>query len=142
MSEITTGDGGTLVVWKNFLEGGQVREQEVLETMCVRVAEGDSLWKIAKELRFPKVAFYGWVEGDPDRNRLYKMALGIRAEYHADAALNEAEGAHKENFQAAKLRIDVHRWMASKYNRAQYGDDKQGPPVEVNNQITIVHRSE
>lgn len=136
---VTTGDGGPMARFAALMASADHRG--LMEEICAEVVEGQSLWKIAKAKRLPRFPFAHWVQDDPERLQMYKAALMMRAEYHAAMVGDELDVVTTENWQAQKLRINTHQWFASRYNRMQYGDDKNNGPA-VQNNITIVHRSE
>lgn len=117
----TTFDGGPLAVWQRALAGDL---HAIIEAACEKVAEGWSLSRYAKSKRYPMLMFVAWVEGDPDREVMYRSALKLAAEHFADRVVECAETADIENYRVRRMQAHVYQWVASKYDRQRFGDDK------------------
>lgn len=137
---VITGDGGPMKRMGELAGSTKEVQEQVLMDLCEKVVDGMSLWKYATTHRYPKIQFSNWVRMDEERYRIYKDALDLRAEYHAQMIADEMEKVNNDNWQAKRLLIQSHQWFASRYNRMQYGDDKNQIGVSVGN-ITIVHES-
>lgn len=95
-----------------------------------RIADGERLEKIAKEWRVPKGRFVEWFS--TEHADLYDAALKVRAADLALDAMDEALAATPEDVSVRKLRADVALKLASKWDRARYGET-----VRVEKSITV-----
>lgn len=115
-------------------------QQEVLELVCEGLCQGKTLWRVAKDNRWPVRMLLQWIEGDEKRREYYNLSLRVAADGFTERVLECADSATSENYQRNRFQADAYKWLASKLDRARFGDDKQGPTV--NNQITIIHESQ
>jgi len=94
------------------------------EEVFGRVAEGQTLRAIARSLGLPPAPFSRWymeVHGD-----LYDKARIARAEDLVGDALDAATAdLGKDEVPAAKLKAEILMKVASKYDKARYGDSLQ-----------------
>ena len=104
-----------------------LRAEEILS----RYADGETLSKICKDDDMPKRnTVYRWRSDYPEFGKAYLCA----EEEHSDALLDESgEIVDTEcNPQLGKVRSDHRKWLASRLNRAKYGDK-----LEVNHNVQI-----
>ena len=127
-----------MAVWALAQEGDL---EALMMDACERVSEGWSLSRYAKSQRFPARLFIAWVEADPEREAMYRGALKAAAEHHVGKVVELTDEATIEDYQLKRFQSENHKWLASKFDRQRFGDDKNGG-VAVQNNITIVHRSE
>ena len=94
------------------------------EEVFARVAEGETLRKIARSLGLPPAGFSRWyMEAHGDK---YEKARIARAEDLVDEAVAAATAdLEKDDVPAAKLKSDILLKVASKYDRARYGEALQ-----------------
>jgi len=98
---------------------------KIFDSICERIAEGESLNKITKEAAYPmKITFYRWLRESPSLCNQYDAAKKDRADTYADEMVDIADQKHfsTESIQAAKLRIDTRKWIACKLHPRNYGD--------------------
>lgn len=76
-----------------------------------------TLRKIANELGLQRGAFVHWFM--EVHNDLYMRALRVRANELTDEALAIADASNDP-----KLQVETRRWLASRYDRQLYGDDR------------------
>lgn len=139
VSPITTGDGGPMVIWRKALETRT--SDEIMIGTCEKVMEGWSLRRIAHFNRYPALEFKAWIEGDEKRMEMYRHALKLAAEYHVDQVRECVETATMEDYQLKRFQAGEHRWLASKFDRQRFGDDKTANVGVAVGNITIVHES-
>ena len=101
--------------------------QELAETICQRIAEGEPLTKICKDEGMPHyITVLRWRNVHEDFHDNYTRAREDAADTLVDEILeiaDEAESAKSsEAVQAAKLRVDTRKWAASKMKPKTYGD--------------------
>lgn len=106
-------------------EMGKAKVEDLLE-------QGMSITDVCNELKVSKGALYSWMqdgEGAAALGRARARAadrLAVETLTIADS-VEETPGA----IQRARLRTDVRRWLASKWDPKNYGDTKS-PVVQVN----------
>jgi hypothetical protein len=115
--------------------------REVADTICERLARGESLRTIcASEDMPPRTTVHGWVvdnvDGIADR---YARAKELGLEEMADETLDIADDGRRDysvdadgndvvdhdHIQRAKLRVDTRKWLLSKLMPKVYGDKVQ-----------------
>ena len=95
--------------------------ETIAEKILSRYADGETLSKICKDKKMPKRnTVYRWRSSYPEFGDAYQLAQ----DQHTDALIDEAGEIvdTEQNPQLAKVRADHRRWLASKLNRARYGD--------------------
>jgi len=102
---------------------GSDRVEEMLE-------RGMALSAICIELKISKKALNEWLEAAP-RAALLTRARARAADQLAAETLTIADEAEPDQVQKAKLRTDVRRWLAGKWDPAKYGENK-GVQVQLN----------
>jgi hypothetical protein len=102
---------------------------EIFDKICARVSEGESLNKICKSNGFPtKTTFYKWLREHKTLNDQYARAKEDRADTYSDELIDIADELagrgllSSEKIQAARVRIDTRKWIASKLHPRNYGD--------------------
>jgi len=65
--------------------------------------------------------FYAWLNENPERWSKWQSCQEIRANQWAEEALEIVDAADENNVQVARLRSDMRKWLAEKFNRNQYG---------------------
>ena len=104
--------------------------QELFDTICDRLADGESLRKICRDKDMPnQVTVFRWLANDDELGKQYARAREAQADSLFDDCLDIADkfdGAQEmlepEHIQRAKLRIDTRKWMAGKLRPKKYGD--------------------
>lgn len=97
--------------------------QEVFDTICERIADGESLRAICKDKSMPsKQAVRKWLVNDKDGDLVsqYAQAREDQADAIFDECLAIADTA--EDVAAARLQIDTRKWMAGKLRPKKYSD--------------------
>ena len=92
--------------------------------------ESKTLAQIAKEWRVPKGRFVEWFT--TKHPELYDAALKVKAADCADAAAQAALDATPETVQGQKLKGDTALRLASRWDRARYGES-----VKVERDVTL-----
>jgi hypothetical protein len=93
-----------------------------------RMTDGEkpeSLRDIAKELQVPRGLFVEWFV--TEHPALYDAALKVRAAEYGEEAVSIADLATPDTVQVEKLRADTRLKVASKWDRARYGEADAGP---------------
>lgn len=114
--------------------------QKLFDTICERIAQGQSLREISKDPDMPsQVSFFKWVGNDEKLAKQYARAREAQADLIFDEILEIADDATNdwmdrnsedesvrvvdhEHVQRSRLRIDARKWMAGKLAPKKYGD--------------------
>ena len=137
--------------------------QDMGDTICSRIAEGESLRKICEDEWMPdRVTIYRWLAADPEFCNHYTRAREDQADTLADEIMAIADetpdlnpildkhGAlieiqlHSAYLQWQKQRIDARKWTAMKLKPKKYGDrlvhagDPEAPMEVQNNALDIL----
>ena len=102
-----------------------------VEVIAERVASGETLAAIADELGCRRENLVRWLYSDEDRATLIREARARAADALVEQTIAIADTASPAEAQLARLRIDTRQWIASRWNRAEYGQDKT-PAVQIN----------
>lgn len=100
-----------------------VYSPEVVEEICNRIAEGESLRKICESDHLPtRETVRLWLADETKSDFLgrYARAREEQADYYADEIIQIADEATDHN--KARLQIDSRKWVASKLKTKAYGD--------------------
>jgi hypothetical protein len=118
---------------------------KIANTICARLAEGESMRKIAKDDDMPScVTMFAWLRKHEIFLKQYEVAKEECADMYAEEIVeiaddtsndyidvtdeNGATGATRlntEHVQRSRLRIDTRKWVAAKLKRKKYGDQIQ-----------------
>ena len=93
-------------------------DEQMPEVIFQKVCEGMGLGEIAKEFEIPKGKFVQWytmTHGD-----LYDAGLKVHAADLALETLAISDGG--VDVSRDRLRVDARKWVASKFDRARYGE--------------------
>ena len=91
-----------------------------VETM---LSEGRTQAEVYRALNISKMSWYDWL-ASPEGRDVLARARTRATDRMAEEALTIADEAAPEDAQVARLRIDTRKWLASKWNRSLYGDDR------------------
>ena len=107
--------------------------QEIADTICTRIAEGESLRTICVSDDIPSItSVRRWLADEKrDGFRLqYACAREEQADFYADAIIEIADT--EEDPQKARVRIDARKWYAGKLKPKKYGE-RIASPVTISN---------
>lgn len=113
---------------------------ELEEQALARIAEGDSLQKIADwltaETKVPWSKFLTgrWFKQTPEREEAYYKARRTAALAIAEEIVEIADEAKPDTVGVAKLRIDARKWDLAQRDPARFG-----PRLQVTGQIQHAH---
>jgi hypothetical protein len=97
---------------------------EIVDTICARIAEGESLRAICRDADTPSMAsIFKWLREHPEFAEQYTRAREQQAEAYADEIADIADNG--EDVNRDRLRIDSRKWIASKLKPKKYGDKIQ-----------------
>ena len=104
--------------------GGRPRVHDraaVMAAVCERIATGELVQDVARDLGVTPWQVSEWAT-DPQFSQVYARARSDQAHAVAALAYREAMNADREDAQAARLRFDAGRWLASKLAPREYGE--------------------
>lgn len=114
------------------------KSQATLNTICERIAQGESLRAIcATEGMPPASTVCLWLTENAAFAEQYTRAREAQADTLADqivALADSAMGKASEEVQAARLAVDARKWVASKLKPKRYGDKVD---VEHSGSVTV-----
>jgi hypothetical protein len=96
--------------------------------------QGKGIDIIAAELGIPRGAITKWLD-EPEHAELFTRARTRAADHLAHEALEISDDLEGD-VPRDRLRVDTRKWLASKWNAAQYGDSKG---VQVNLNLADLH---
>jgi len=94
--------------------------QELADTICERIANGETLRAICREIGFLPSTVIMWTIQNKTFFEQYTQARLKQADAYADMILDEAFNSH--DAQIGRLRVDALKWVASKLAPKRYGD--------------------
>jgi hypothetical protein len=121
-----------------------IYSDQLVETICLRIAEGESLNKICKDEKMPdKATVFRWLVSDQIFCDKYARARELQAETQFDELIdivdqppelsyvkdkdgNDVEVKFDSSYVAwMKLRVDTRKWTAARMAPKKYGEHKQ-----------------
>lgn len=136
--------------------------QETADTICERLANGESLRKICQSEEMPSQSMvFRWLAAHASFREQYAHAREAQADAIFDESLDIADDgsndwmerndpenpgwqANGEHLQRSKLRIDTRKWMAGKLRPKVYGDKVinehsgiDGAPIETRSTLDL-----
>jgi hypothetical protein len=95
--------------------------------ICERIAHGESLIQISKGLGMPRYStIMQWLRMNSDFADMYRQAREDQADALADEIIKISDDVEGETdsakVQAARLRVDARKWVASKLKPKAYGE--------------------
>lgn len=94
--------------------------QELADTICERMANGETMRSICREIDIPPSTVIEWTMNNKAFSEQYTQARHKQADSYADMILDEAFNSH--DAQIGRLRVDALKWVASKLAPKRYGD--------------------
>ncbi len=103
------------------------KQQAQFDTVCQRIAEGESLVDICKRKDMPDYSTVcRWLQKDGEEGAVrkrYARAREDQADFYADQIIAIAD--NEPDAQKARNRVDARKWVASKLKPKRYGDKVQ-----------------
>lgn len=95
---------------------------ELAKSICLRIADGESLKKITDEPDMPsRPTVHKWLIDKPEFLNNYEASKALQADVFADE-MDEIAHSEQYDVQRARLIIDTRKWVASKLKPKKYGD--------------------
>jgi hypothetical protein len=107
------------------MTGRPVYSDELAETICQRIANGEGLRAICRDDDMPgRQTVLDWLNDEKYAafRAKYARAREAQADFLDEAMADVADNATPENVQVARLRVDTMKWRASKLAPKKYGD--------------------
>ena len=115
-----------LEIYNSLPKGvGDREEQEFLESICLRLSEGEHIYKICESKGLPHMVVRKWLEADNKRFAVFELARKCYAERLVWMGMDEVENAGVETVTLARLRKETYFELAGKIDRATWGDKPQ-----------------
>jgi len=111
-----------------------LKTQEGAAKLLELAEQGKGIDVIAAELGMPRGAITKWLDA-PEHAELFTRARTRAADHLAHQALEISDDIDGD-VARDRLRVDTRKWLASKWNQAQYGDSKG---VQVNLNMADLH---
>ena len=118
--------------------------RELADTICRRMAEGESLRAICRDAGMPSEgAVRAWAREDRDGfSARYRQARDMLLEYWSDQIVDLADQGDLDP-RDRQVRIDVRKWLMSKLAPKRYGDrllhagDPENPMRVLHEQVSL-----
>ena len=122
---------------KKQTEKKELNKAEIVNTICDRIAEGESLRSVLLSEGMPKKSlFFYWISNNTDFADQYARAMECRADVLFEEILEIAdeksgdiittrdgeEIPNNEFIQRSKLRVDARKWVVARMQPKKYGD--------------------
>ncbi len=109
------------------------------ETICKRIAEGESLRAICRDSGMPtEGAVRAWARDNRDGfGARYRLARELQFEFWADQIVEIADASEADP-RDRQVRIDTRKWLLSKLAARRYGD-RLLVAGEAENPIRVLH---
>ena len=102
---------------------GTMARNQVMELICDKTSNGDSLLQICAIPGMPTVRqVYAWKRVHPEFKRQLEDAERVRGLRFAERVVDEAEATDSENHKAQKVKIEANKWMASKLDPSRFAE--------------------
>lgn len=120
------------------------KNPKLIEEVLSRIAQGETLASLGRELDFHPSAWRHWLEGDEGLRIAYADAREIGADVIADDVMQiiDTVPANSEEIQRAKLRAEYRLKLLAKWQPKKYGDkqtvdvgNKDGESLKVEAQV-------
>lgn len=119
---------------------------EIQNTICVRIAEGETLSAILREPFMPRYETVArWLRDDGNFLVAYRQARELQSHRLVDEAVDEARSAsssaNPNKIKGAQLLISTLQWTASRLNPGEYSekfaDGRSGITVVINTPLDL-----
>ena len=121
--------------------------EELADTICERLALGESLRAICRDDGMPAMsAVFRWLAANQNFKEQYAHAREAQADALADDILDIADTAKETNeaVRKAQLRIESRKWIAAKLKPKKYNDrvinevtGADGGPIQHDHMVTL-----
>lgn len=100
-----------------------VYSDRLVDDICLRIANGESLRSICQAETYPdRATVLRWLWEKPDFATKYAHAREAQADFMDDKILETADRCTSETAAADRVKIAAYQWRASKLKPKVYGD--------------------
>ena len=100
--------------------------EELAQTICDRIADGESLRAICRDDDMPdRATALKWLDKHDDFATKYARAREAQADHLFEDMQQVADTGNPEDVQRARLRVMTMQWRASKLAPKKYGDRQE-----------------
>lgn len=98
-----------------------------------------SVAKVAEHLtklggqNFSRSLLHEWIAKDEDRKMRLRLIREAQAHSFAEDALEIVDGANAGTIAVDREKVRVRQWLAERWNRKDYGEEKAGPVINIQN---------
>lgn len=112
--------------------------QKIADQILSRIANGETLTKIATGLNIPIQNIYNWMDDHQGFLENYRRSREQQAITLVDRLIEETDGLENDRALAVRVRADVIRWVAQRYAPQQFSDSKR---IELSGEVRhkLVH---
>jgi hypothetical protein len=112
---------------------------KIADEVLSRIAGGQTLPKITKELGVSVQNIYDWMDKDQNFLDQYNRARERQAKTLVDSLIEESEQLENDRALAVRTRADIVRWVAARFAPSQFGDVKR---IELKGEVNHTHTHE
>jgi hypothetical protein len=124
----------------NRTTGKRARYTErVGKLICQRISNGETLVDICRDLELAFVSVMEWLDQEEKFGEAYRRARKSMAVNLVDELINKTGDLKSEDALAARVRSDVVKWVASKFNPEEFSDLKR---IELKGEVNHKHTHE
>ena len=98
------------------------------EYFFARVANGERITAICKDLKVSRDLLYDWIRNDDRRQVALREARKVSADALADQALDIVDNANPETIGVAREQARYRQWLAQSFHRELYAPNAPGSP--------------
>jgi len=102
-----------------------------VEWVYAQVANGRTMWSIARELETSRNVLADWLNVDAERKAMYHAARAASAAALAEESMEIADKASELGTSKARLQMESRQWLAGVYNREEFGVKQTAVQVNI-----------
>lgn len=110
--------------------------QKIADDIVSRIAGGQVLPTITKELKISLQNVYDWLDKHPKFLEQYNRAREQQAKTLVDSLLSESEDLQNDRALAVRVRSEIVKWVAARFAPSTFGDVRR---VELKGEIKHTH---
>lgn len=132
------GAPSAIVPPKDENDRSELYYENTWDEILTRLSGGETLTSICRETNMPKKSkLMKWIFDDPDREKDYKFARSLMLENRFDSHMDELDSKVDEDGDPidpllVREKFNVTKFLASKWSKETYGDDKQNASININ----------
>lgn len=124
------------------MAGGVEFSPELFNTICERIAEGETLSDICAAPDMPsRRSFYDWKDATPERASQYARAREALADLEFDKTAKIIDACTPESAAADRVKLNGRQWRAMILDRRRFGE-KVAVGGDPGNPLTVIQTIE